>query len=417
MTPMKPLRAVSSWWLTAALLLCLFAPYLFFSLGRNPYPYWISFVFRSPAGISLFLALIVNLVAASVRVVLRRIRSMPISIESIRSMDIHETVPVPDEQTLATVSGWMREKAPSRDIRDGGILHITGRFSFLPGTLFRLGIIITLSAAMISAHSRTTYDAVFPEGEYRAIPGTGPMVAAIRANLPEDFLQVGDEGLFQLERVNAALTAAGKTYEITPGFPRKIEGRYFRIVHLGYSQYLTITGPDRREERREDLDVLPPGKTAVVPLPPGKAFLTFTLEPDRTIARGLVTGRQYNLAAPRYRIVTREGGGKENPESVVVRPGGRAEFGPLRVSLGKQSPFVRVRIVLDPALPWLYAGGMLTMAGSLFMLSRFFWYERKLSAIMLGGTLIVGYDEEFFKKWGIDKFQRWVDKLPERAMP
>ena len=413
---MKPgmlLRGISSWWLTAALMLCFVSAYLAFSFGRNPYPAWAFFVLHAPAGIVLVLALIINLLAASARIISRRVGPRPVSIDDIRSMDIHEAILLPDEPAVARAAAWLRNRVSSRDIRDGGIRRVTGRSSFLPGTLFRLGTIITLGAVMISAQARTTADVVLHEGEQKDLLGTPVRLADVSADLPGNFLQVGEESLFRLERVNATLVASGKAYVIGPGFPRAVAGRYCRIVHLGYAQPLTATGPGTRWEGTADLDVLPPGKTAVVPLPAGGASLTFVLEPERTITKGLVKGREYDLVTPQYRLVARNGVTRD----AVIRPGSRAALGPLEVALGTPSPFVRVQVVVDPALPWIYAGAVLTLAGMLFMISRFFWYERELSAVMQSGTLYIGYRAEFYKRWGMETFLRWRDELDGPNLP
>ena len=413
MIPRMFLRGISSWWLTSALALCFVAAYLAFSFGRNPYPAWTAYVLHAPAGIVLVLVLIVNLIAASVRIIARRLRPGPVSIDDIRSMDIHEVIPLPDEASRAKAAAWLREKVSPRDIGDGGIRRVTGRFSFLPGTLFRLGFIITLGAVMISVQARTTSDAVLHEGDRRDLAGETLTVSAIRANLPRDFLQVGEESLFLLGGVNAALEVSGKASVITPGFPSRVRGRYYRIVHLGYAQPLTVTGTGTRWEGTADLDVLPPGKTAMVPLPAGGTSLTFVLEPERTITKGLVKGREYDLVTPQYRLVARNGVTRD----AVIRPGSRAALGPLEVALGTPSPFVRVQVVVDPALPWIYAGAVLTLAGMLFMISRFFWYERELSAVMQGRTLYIGYRAEFYKRWGMETFLRWRDELDGPNLP
>ena len=417
MTPRLHLRGISSWWLTAALALCFVAAYLSFSFGRNPYPAWTAFVLHAPGGIILVLALMVNLIAASARIIARRLRSGPVSIDDIRSMDIYEAIPLPDEKARAKASAWLWERVSLGNIGDGGIRRVRGRFSFLPGTLLRLGIIITLGAVMISVQARRSFDAVLHGGEHQDLAGEALTVSAIHANLPGDFLQVGEESMFQLDGVSAALELSGKAYNITPGFPSRIKGRYYRIVHVGYSQIVTVTGPGMRVERREDLDLLPPGRTALVSLPEGKTFLTVSLEPERTITKGLVKGRQFDLVSPLYRVVAQKGGTRERPEGTVVRPGGTVELGALRVSLGATSHFVRVQVVVDPALPWIYAGMVLTLAGMLFMIGRFFWYERELAAIMQGGTLFIGYRAEFYKRWGMDRFQRWMDSLPVPDLP
>ena len=53
------------------------------------------------------------------------------------------------------------------------------------------------------------------------------------------------------------------------------------------------------------------------------------------------------------------------------------------------------------------------LLGLCAMLSRFFWYERELVVAVHRGELSIGYREEFFRKWGVEKFERWRGELPQ----
>ena len=165
-----------------------------------------------------------------------------------------------------------------------------------------------------------------------------------------------------------------------------------------------------------DLDILPPGRTHVVSLPSGEMFLTLSLEPDRVISKGLVTGRQYNLRDPRYRVVVQQGRGGAKAESRVLGPGGHARIGAAQVALGDRSRYVRLQIVSDPALPAVYGGMIVLLAGCAAMCSRFFWYQREFAAIVERGVLLIGCRDEFFRKWGIAKCQRWKEELEALAL-
>ena len=145
--------------------------------------------------------------------------------------------------------------------------------------------------------------------------------------------------------------------------------------------------------------------------------MTFSLYPDRTLSKGLVTGRQYNLAEPVYRVSVREGKPRDGVQEITMRPGDRTGVGPAEVALGKQRLYARFQIVADPGLPFLYAGVIITLAGMLAVLSRFFWYEREICVMVREGMLIAGSRDEFFKKWGVLRFQRWSGKLESLNLP
>jgi hypothetical protein len=49
------------------------------------------------------------------------------------------------------------------------------------------------------------------------------------------------------------------------------------------------------------------------------------------------------------------------------------------------------------------------------MLTRFFWYRKQLAAARSGDTLVIGWQEEFFKKWGIQRFYIWKEELAAGA--
>jgi hypothetical protein len=133
-----------------------------------------------------------------------------------------------------------------------------------------------------------------------------------------------------------------------------------------------------------------------------------TLEPEKTISKGLLTGRLYNLGAPSYRLALKKDGERRE---IVVGSSESADIGGASLSLGSESLYIRVNTVSDPALFWVYAGVVVALLGAFLMLTRFFWYERTMCAAFADGEVLLGYSEEFYKRWGVLKFQRWRDEL------
>lgn len=403
--------------MTAALVISVCVSYLYFTFTDNPYPGWINFLYHSPAGLSLYIAFILNLIFASLRIVFDRLMHVPASPEDVGRMDVHIEIPASGNGNLPKVAAWMKKHGFNGEIRDNSINARKGNFSFLPGTLMRTGLIMLSTALLFSVYLRKTEETKLHEKEMHSFSGSEITLNSIKSNLPEDFLRVGEEGTFKLDKVSAALIASGNSYTITSGFPVKIKGRYYRISDVGFSQELSLESSGQKIEKRLDMNILPPGKTDIVALPSNNLFLTFTLHPEKTIRKGLLTGKQFSLLKPIYRIVIQSGKEREKPETVTVRPGESITSGGFTVSLGKNSLFIKIISVYDPALFWIYTGFLLTLAGLTLMLSRFFWYERQFYAVLADNSLMIGYREEFFGKWGIQKFHNWKEELLSDAGP
>src|SRR3990172_8279008 len=232
----------SSWWLTVLLLLCLGATYLYFSFGEKPFDAWINFVFFSAPGALLYAALIANILSASVRVVFRRLRHVPAP-AGIMQMDVHEKVPLSGDDPSGAISGWMNKRG-FRTTTAGNIISGTrGRFSFLPGTIFRSGLIIMMVALFFSSHLRRTAVAFLHDGDEKVFFGNRISVTDIRSNIPAEFLAVGEKSTFRLDNISSGLKASGKTYRISGGFPSRIDGLYYRIVDTGFTQPVSLKTP------------------------------------------------------------------------------------------------------------------------------------------------------------------------------
>jgi hypothetical protein len=140
--------------------------------------------------------------------------------------------------------------------------------------------------------------------------------------------------------------------------------------------------------------------------------MTIALAPERIINKGLLKGKQYNLAVPTYGVIIQQGDNHTKPSPLVtIKPGARMTRGPLTLAFGKSSLFVRIQAVQDPALCWIYAGVLVSLAGVVLMFSRFFWYRKELAVVRAQGTLYIGSSDEYFKKWGIERFFKNKDKM------
>jgi hypothetical protein len=408
----RTLRIASSWWLTALFCLLLMATYIVaVAFDDHSFSRWTSFLLHSPAGLTLYCGLAVNIALAGIRIVVLRLREPEHSREGVLSMDTWFAVPATGAEGTSRAAAWMAARGFPPTVAGSSVSAVQGKYSFLPGTILRAGLVLLFAALLISAHTRSTGDLVLHEGDQGDLSGETVALRTIHAPLPPDYLQVGDESSFKVTEVSAVLTAKGTDRTITPGWPARIAGRYCRIIHFGYTQQLTVTTATGSFSKTLDLDVLPPGKSQIITPASSGLLLTLSLQPDKTISKGLLTGKQYDLATPRYRIIVQKGGTKTTPLELSLRSGEQATAQGTALALGKDRRFITLHYAVDPALPFIYAGLLLFLGGSLLMLSRFFWYRKEMAAVVDGDRLLIGFREEFYRKWGILQFHRSKDGL------
>ncbi|MBI5641202.1 MAG: hypothetical protein HZA17_12340 [Nitrospirae bacterium] len=402
-------KAVSSWWLTFFLLLCLSASYIYLSFGERPFDGWLRFLFFSSAAIAFYLGLIFNLIAVSIRVILVRLDRQKASLEELRDMDTSVELPCSGDNHSEVIGAWMRHKGFS-PVTDGRTITGTkGRFSFLPGTVMRAGLVLLLISLLISMHMRKTDEGVLHEGQQREFFSRQVLLKGIRANLPAEFLSVGEKGGFMLKVISAELISSGRPHTITGGFPSYIDGLYLRIVNIGFFQPFSLKTEQGDLQKDLYLDIFPPGKPDAVTLAP-ETVLSFSLQPEKTYKKGLLTGKLYNLSNPLYHISLQQGRDRKKTE-FKMRPAETLTIGNSTVSSGKKALFVKIQAVYDPALLFIYGALIMLAAGMVMMLSRFFWYEKRISAVIADDRVYIGYREEYFRKWGILRFHKWIKDL------
>lgn len=404
------LRPAASWWLTTVLSLSLCCSYLFFSFREGAYDKWTAFLFHSLPGVALYTCLMLNIAAASIRITCKRLGRPHISEASIKKMDICLEVPVTGPGNFVPLVEFAKDTGFRTEIKSGTMNAVKGRFSFLPGTFVRLGLIILMVSVMISVYARKTDELILHSGETAASASRNISLISVNSNMPEEFLQIGEDVVFRLSNVSAIVESEGKKYRVTSSLPSRISRHYYRITHIGFSQELAVKTNDIDFMRNQDLDILPPGKNDTVTLPSGNMALIFSLQPGKTVKKGVMTGRFFNLANPGYNVVLKKG--TEKITEFTLKPGESVNSGEAAVSLGKNSIFVKMISVYDPAVLWMYAGVLITITGLILMPGRFFWYEKKMRAVISKNTLMIGYSEEFYKKWGIQKFLIWKEKIP-----
>ena len=250
-------------------------------------------------------------------------------------------------------------------------------YSYLPGLVLKLGIVIFTASLILSGHLRKTEDAILIEGDTSPIEGKSVVVLGegitllnLKSGIPDEFMEIGESSSFRLKNISAIISTEAKSIEIDSGFPARDGAKYYRISGIGFSQVLTIKAREEVEKSlAANLDILPPGKTAKIALESGDT-LSVRLEPGKVIKKGLLTGRLYNLKNPLYRAALLDRAGKTIGEA-TIRPGERARLANSELSLGAQSVFLKINAVQDPALMFVYLGVVLALLGLTLMPLRF----------------------------------------------
>lgn len=386
---MRALRIIGSWWTTALVLALLGAGYFYFTFGDAPYAHFKHALMHSGLGVAAYLLLVANLVIATALAAHDRHRRLVPERIALEQMDAQGLI---EGANMQHVVQWARGKGFYIEHEDASMAILRkGRMSYLPGTVFRAALVLFMLSALASVHMRETVEQVLVSGQ----GGVGE----ITATLPDDFLRVGDKDPLRVAHVQARVEVGGRAYELTNQHAQFIDGQYVRLTHVGYRVRATMGGV----ETALLLDVLPPGKSQSV------ADRVFTLEPIKTITKGLLKGSLYDTNSPQFRV--HEKGASEG-EHAVLRIGQPVLLAGQEVVVHEAGLYARATSVYDPAFMWMRAGYWLTLAGLVLMAGRFAWYEQVL-VLKAGerGGVEACYREEFYRKYGVMKFYRWVDEI------
>lgn len=398
---MRAVMLLGSRRLTALFALSILAVYVYYSSGQDSYERFAHVVFHNIFGIAVYALLVLSLALAGLRVVDGRLGRAGGGPSAIREMDVYGEFPFTNGNAVEKMASRLRQQGYSVYLSGESVSGRKGRLSFIPGTLIRAGIVVFMASLLLSVHLRLSEEALLREGESAALLNGEVHLEKLVTGLPGEFLQVGEGDTFRLEKVSAGIaTSAGEAIAVSGGFPTRAGGLYWRITHLGYHQPLKTGG----NETGFYLDVLPPGKEHGIRFPESGPSIVLKLEPEATMKKGLLTGKIYRLDAPFYRI------GLKGEDTVMrLGPGESGRAAGLELSLGESSLYVRVLAVRDPALVWIWAGIVLALAGLALMPARFFWYEKRFQAHVSGGSVLVGYSQEFYRNWSAHKFRGWSE--------
>lgn len=239
------------------------------------------------------------------------------------------------------------------------------RTLFLASVLLPSGILIFFTGFFVSAATRhfewvlaRTGDVIKPgwsAGAYK--------VDAIMPGISERFLDIDIEsgkGLFKYEpKVRVRDQRAG-TFDIGAFPPARIDGSYFHILNFGLAPNISVS-EDAVVKGQEymPLRILGPGSVDTFEIQPLPYKFMLSLEPERTIQKGMVTASEYNLRYPLYRIRVLEG------EKVIAEAVTKESLRFRNLEIGFQEPgfWVQLEIVKDSGVPLIIAGLFMATAG------------------------------------------------------
>ncbi len=401
----KTFKMLASWWFTAVILLSLIVLYI--ATENSSQPACSEFyrgLFFSPSGILLYCLLILNLFFVSVRIAVNSLSQKPPDRKSMDALVVLES------ERWSNVRATLREFSLPAEIPENMFYKKLRRWSFLPGTMLRVSIIIVLISLLISVHTEKRTSFVTHRGD-NIKQLSGLQVLDIKAPLQEDFLQIGEDGGFSLAEAEVVLQDGNSTYHISSLMPERVGKYYMRITHLGYYRKITISDQKGSIMIDRELDLLPPGKTAIIPVSERNYFLTITLSPERTIRKGILTGSQFNLRKPSFMVVLQQGRGKKQIAKAVVKDAQKIRLADVTIGIRDRGLFARILCVKNPVYEFL-KGGLISLVFSLlFMLLRFFWFKKELLIERQGDNVAVYYKEEFYRKWAVTRFQRDFEGL------
>lgn len=384
---MKAFSTASSVRFTIALIIAAAGAYVYATFGSaNPYDAWAAFMLSNPAGIALYAAVISNLAAGIASSVLGSLRIHPPNSISIRNMDSYAELDAPASDWHKQTGKWLTTCGFSIAAEsESSITGVKGRWSSLPGVLLRFGLITLLIGIAASHHTRRVESAMLSPGESALLLGNSIQLVSIESGMPESHLQIGRERSFAIENASARIKSGGGEFIAASGWPVGNSGIYWKINGLGFAPEIAFNAEG--EMRPYRLEILPPGREDSIDI--NGSSVKIALAPERVIRKGLLSGEVYNLMKPTYRI---DGRGMEP-------------------AFGKTGAWIRVQAVRDTGLGMVKAWLALSCAGLLAVFCNLFWYKREMAFVRNGGTLIFGYSEQYLKKWGVYRFERWRAEL------
>jgi|GEM_PF-2002189 len=373
--------------------------------GDEAYGNWFTFLMETPTGLLLLLVLALNILTGGWRAAIRCRQLPSFTASYVQSLDISATFPEPDAPWTGALSHWLTLKGYQPVLAGEKGYSIRGQWSFLPQVTLRFGILLLLFGLFLSHHARLEDRTVLGPGETGQLLGDPVRLVELRANLPETHLQVGREKNFSIQGITAELEDSRGPLTVTQGWPVKSGSRYYAITGVGFAQtFLRAEASAASQAVRVNLDVLPPGKEDKVLL--FGDTVQVSLYPEKTVSKGRLSGELFNIAQPSYLLEQTE------TEGVVVSisPAGQEDSG--GALQGSQTAYwARIRAVRDPGLILIHGSLSLIGAGLLLLATNFFWYRREVVFIRGEREIVVGYREQYLKKWGIQRFYRWKEEL------
>jgi hypothetical protein len=387
---MKLLRITGSGWLTITLLASLAASYVIAGIWGDPFALWRGFLMETIPGLLIYTLFILNLITAALVTYFKSAGKVEFPADEVKAMDASLIV----RAEGFDAGNWLEDKGfKPVEVKDGFIVR-QGRYSYIPGMLLRLSLVIVLASLAYGVKADKRAEVILAPGDKVQVLGRTLVLNEIDANLPEDYLHVGNQSTLKLEGVRTEISIDGKNAVLTDASPSTLGGITLRLAHIGYRMPIRTEGL----KVTADLDALPPGKSSQ-PAP----GISMSLLPEKKVKQGLLSGYLYNLREPYFNIAL------SDTQSYRLRPEETSPDG--AVSFGRLTLFAQIEARRDPSIWLLKLGITLLLISIALMLLRLTWYERVIAIAYDKDEVVIGQTHEIFKGWGIAEFREMTASL------
>jgi len=248
-----------------------------------------------------------------------------------------------------------------------GSAHVfkADKMRFIAVTLFPLGIMLFLTGFFISATTRDLKWILIQAGD-TIQPQWGSAayrVESIDPGVRERFLDIDIEsgrGFFKYEPKVTVRDRSSGTFEIGAFPPKRIGNTYYHILNFGLAPNISLSENGVLQAREYvPLRILGPDSVDTFEIQSLPYKFMLSLEPERTIQKGGMQAREFDINSPRYRVRVLEG------EKVVAEEITKQSIRFHNLEMGFSDPgfWVMLEIVKDYGVLIILAGLLVAAAG------------------------------------------------------
>jgi|Deesub1362A_J573_1020465.scaffolds.fasta_scaffold00013_223 hypothetical protein len=247
-------------------------------------------------------------------------------------------------------------------IRAGVSRYKRGRWAVAFWVLLPLGVFVFMLGFFISVNFRQMEQSLVGEGDIVKTRWQEKVytVRQIESALKEELFYIdSDTGIFQYEP-RIVLDDGKERFEVGVFPPKKIHGTYYHILNFGLAPGVRLSqGEKVLSEGYMALRILPPGAEDSFEIPFYPYRFSVRIVPEKTVEKGTVKAKTYNLKSPLYEVTVRKG---EDILFAGVSTDG-VEFDGFTLSFFEPTYWVLLETAKNPGLAVMVSGIFLIAAG------------------------------------------------------